>query len=109
MKRNEVTTESLKHMGYKAMVTYTSWNAHAECECNVKQSAELFALVVKTARRGGKIEIRRNLVRETVIVHIGGTSHNVKGMDVDYFLQRDMTASEILEESLRSGLWINKQ
>lgn len=109
MKRSEVTAEALKRMGYKAMVEYTSWNAHTERECNEKQSAELFELVAKTAREGGKVEIRRNHVRGTVIAHVDGTSHQYRGNDLYYFLQREMTEAEIMEESIRSGLWVNKQ
>lgn len=109
MKRSEVTAEALKRMGYKAVVEYTSWNAHTERECNEKQSAELFDLVAKTAREGGKVEIRRNHVRGTVIAHVDGTSHTYRGTDTYYFLQREMTEAEIMEESIRSGLWVNKQ
>ena len=62
MKRSEVTADALRRMGYKAMVEYTSWNSHTEEECTDKQAAELFELVAKTARDGGKVEIRRNHV-----------------------------------------------
>ena len=109
MKRSEVTVESLKTMGYKAMVEYSSWNSHTEKECSPKQSAELFELVAKTAREGGKIEIRRNHVRGTVIVHIEGTSREARGAGLYYFLQRDMTDAEVMEESIRSGLWVSRQ
>lgn len=109
MKRSEITVEALKRMGYKAMVEYTSWNAHTERECNEKQSAELFELVTRVARTGGKVEIRRNHVRGTVIAHVDGTSHEYKGTEAYYFLQRKMTEAEIMEESIRSGLWVNKQ
>ena len=109
MKRSEVTAEALKRMGYKAMVEYTSWHSHREAECNTMRSEELFELVAKTAREGGKVEIRRNHVRGTVIAHVDGTSHTYRGTDTYYFLQREMTEAEILEESIRSGLWVNKQ
>lgn len=109
MKRSEVTAEALKRMGYKAMVEYISWNDHTERECNEKQSAELFELVARAARTGGKVEIRRNHIRGTVIAHVDGTSHEYKGAETYYFLQRDMTEAEIMEESIRSDLWVNKQ
>ena len=109
MKRSEVTVEALKRMGYKAMVEYTSWNSHTERECNAKPSAELFELVAKTAKEGGKVEIRRNHVRGTVIAHVDGTAHQHRGTDCYYFLQREMTEAEVMEESIRSGLWVNKK
>lgn len=109
MKRSEVTAAALRKMGYKAMVEFTSWNGHTEDECGDKQATELFDLVAKTAREGGKVEIRRNHVRGTVIVHIDGTSRNVRGMDIYYFLQRNMTEAEIMEESIRSGLWVTRR
>lgn len=109
MKRSEVTAEALKRMGYKAMVAYTSWCSHREAECNTMQSEELFELVAKTAREGGKVEIRRNHVRGTVIAHVDGTFRTYRGTDIYYFLQREMSESEILEESILSGLWVNKQ
>ena len=108
MKRSEVTVEALKRMGYKAMVEFTSWNSYTEHECNAKQSAELFELVAKTAREGGRVEIRRNHVRGTVIAHVDGTSYRYRGSDFYYFLQREMTEAEIMEESIRSGLWVSK-
>ncbi|SCJ78733.1 Uncharacterised protein [uncultured Flavonifractor sp.] len=107
MKRSEVTTEALKRMGYKAMVSYTSWNSHSEYECNAKQSAELFELVAKTTREGGKVEIRRRLVRGVVTVHVYGADNMSPGSKFCYFLQRRMTNAEILEESIRSGLWVS--
>ena len=109
MKRSEVTADALRRMGYKAMVEYTSWNSHTEEECTDKQAAELFELVAKTARDGGKVEIRRNHVRGTVIAHVDGTSRNVCGMDIYYFLQRNMTEAEIMEESIRSGLGVTRK
>lgn len=109
MKRSDVTADALKRMGYKAMVAYTSWNSNTEKECNASQSAELFKLVAKTAREGGKVEIRRNHVRGTVIAHVDGTTHQTRGTELYYFLQRKMTEAEIMEESVRSGLWANKQ
>lgn len=109
MKRSEVTADALRRTGYKAMVEYTSWNSRTEEECTDKQAAELFELVAKTARDGGKVEIRRNHVRGTVIAHIDGTSRTVRGMDIYYFLQRNMTEAEIMEESIRSGLWVTRK
>lgn len=79
----------------------------AERECTERQSEELFEAVVKTVRCGGKIDIRRNLVRKAVIVHIDGTYHQYRGTEFYYFLQRPMSDAEILEESIKSGLWIN--
>lgn len=55
------------------------------------------------------MEIRRNHVRGTVIAHVDGTSRNVCGMDIYYFLQRNMTEAEIMEESIRSGLWVTRK
>jgi len=109
MKRSEVTADALRRTGYKAMVEYTSWNSHTEEACTDKQATELFELVAKTARGGGKVEIRRNHVRGTVIAHIDGTSRTVRGMDIYYFLQRNMTEAEIMEESIRSGLWVTRK
>ena len=100
--------EALKRMGYKAMVEYISWNSRSEKECNARQSAELFELVAKTAREGGKVEIRRNHVRGTVIASIEGTTHQSRGSEWYYFLQRQMSEAEIMEESIKSGLWVNK-
>lgn len=107
MKRSEVTVEVLKRMGYKAMVAYTSWNSHIERECNGRQSEELFELVAKTARDGGQVEIRRNHVRGTVIAHVDGTNRAARGTECYYFLQRPMSEAEIMEESIRSGMWVN--
>lgn len=109
MKRSEVTIEALKRMGYKAMASLTTWNGYSERECNEKQSEELFAAVVKAVQNREKVEIRRNHVRGTVIAHIDGTFHSFKGTETCYFLQRQMTESEIMEESIKSGLWMNKK
>lgn len=108
MKRSEVTADVLRKMGYKAMVEYTSWTTRKETECNERQSAELLELVAKTAREGGKIEIRRNHVRGTVIAHVDGTSRELYRHGFYYFIQRQMTEAEIMEESIKSGLWVNK-
>lgn len=108
MKRIEVTPAALIGLGYRAMVSITNWNGHNEYECNAKQSAELFDLVARTAREGGKIEIRRNHVRGTVAAHVDGTCSQKRGTEFYYFLQRPMSEAEILEESIRSGLWVSR-
>lgn len=108
MKRNEVTVEALKRVGYKAMVEFTSWNSHTVEECNARQSAELFDLVAKTARDGGNVKIRRQHVRGTVIAYVGRTTHQSRGAEWHYFLQRQMTEAEIMEESIRTGVWVTQ-
>lgn len=107
MKRSEVTADKLRGIGYKAMRAITTWNTNHEEECNEKQSAELFELVAKTAREGGKVEIRRNHVRGTVIAHVDGTYHSYRGTEIYYFLQRPMSAAEIFEGCVSSGFWVH--
>lgn len=109
MKPSEVTVEALKKMGYKAMTSLTTWNGYSERECSEKQSEELFLAVVKAVQNREKFVIRRNHVRGTVIAHIDGTFHSYKGTETYYFLQRQMTDAEIVEESIRSGLWVNRR
>lgn len=107
MKRSEITVESLKRMGYVAMVSFTSWNGHKETECNDRQSEELFNIVAYKVQNGGKIDIRRNHVRGRVVVDIGDTaSKSYRGTEIHYFLERQMTDAEIVEASVRSGLWV---
>lgn len=109
MKRSEVTAEAMRKMGYIAMAEFSSWTGRTEKECNERQSTELFEAVAKAARTGRRVEIRRNHVRGTVIAHIDGTHRNISGTDIYYFLQRPMTDAEIMEESIRSGLWVTNK
>lgn len=108
MKRSDVTVEALKRMGYKAMVSQTSWNSHTESECNARQSEELFDLVARTARDGGHVEIQRNIVGGTVVAYVGGTSTVAQRMGFHYFLQRPMSEAEVMEYSIQNGVWISR-
>ena len=96
-------------MGYRAMAQYTSWNGQTEKECGDKQAAELFDLVVTTARDGGKVNIRRNHIFGTVTASIDGTFHRTRGGSICYYLQREMTEAEIMEESIKSGMWVERR
>lgn len=109
MKRSEVTVEALKRMGYKAMVEFISWNSHTWKECNPRQSAELFDLVVNAVRKGGQVQIRRLHLRGCVVVNIDGVYHRDRGSSWNYFLQRPMTEAEIMEESMNAGVWVTIQ
>ena len=107
MRRNEVTAEALKRMGYVAKCSFTSWNGHEERLCNDRQSAELFNLVVNTVQMGEKIDIRRNHVRGTVVVWIDEATTSYRGAELRYYLERKMTDAEVMEASARSGLWVS--
>ena len=107
MRRNEVTAEALKRMGYVAKVSFTSWNGHEERQCNDRQSAELLNIVVNTVQLGEKIDIRRNHVRGTVVVWIDEATTAYRGTELRYFLERKMTDAEVMEASARSGLWVS--
>lgn len=109
MKRSEVTVEALKKMGYKAMTRLSTWTGYSERECDEKQSEELFLAVVKAVQTREKVDVLRSHVRGTVIVHIDGTIHSYKGTETWYFLQRRMSEGEIMEDSIRSGLWVNSR
>lgn len=107
MKRSEVTVENLKKMGYKAKVYQVTWNAANEFECGQKTGEEVFELVAEAAREGKKVDIRRNHVRGTVIATVDGMTKSYRGTELSYFLERKMSDAEILEESLRSGLFVS--
>lgn len=107
MKRKEVTPAALREMGYRAMVEITSWYNHRTYEVPEHQSRELFDLVARAARSGQKLEIRRLHIRGVVVVLVEGTYHQRAGAKLQYFLQRPMTPAEIMEESIRTGVWVS--
>ena len=109
MKRKEVTAAELRKMGYKAMVEFITLCTNQVHEATEQQSRELFDLVAWAARKGKGLEIRRQHARGTVIVLVEGTYHQSTGAQWQYFLQRPMSQAEIMEESIRTGVWVTVQ
>lgn len=108
MKRSEVTADKLKGLGYVAMRQFeNAWrfNSKEKAACNEKQSAELFDMVVKAAREGGSVEIRRNNFDYTVNVFVKASWKGFGGPTMTYFLSRPMTEAEIVEANLYTGNW----
>ena len=108
MKRSEVTADKLKALGYVAMRQFeNAWRFDSKTKtvCNEKQSAELFALVVKAACEGGSVEIRKNNSDHTVNVFVEASWQEFRGTAMTYFLSRPMTAVEIVEANLYTGNW----
>ena len=106
MKRNECTVESLKALGYVAKTQFTNnwrFNSDTTKECNEKQAAELFEVVVNIVKNGGCVDIRRNNFKYEVNVYVDCCKHEYRGTETVYFLSRPMTEAERLEADLYTG------
>lgn len=106
MKRTECTAASLKALGYVAKSRFVNnWRFDSDTtkECNEKQSAELFNVVVNIVKNGGNVDIRRNNATYEVNVFVEGCRHEYRGTEIDYFLSRPMTEAERLEADLYTG------
>lgn len=110
MKRSEVTVEKLKALGYTARKQFmNSWRfgSQADSPCTEAQSEELFEMVVKAARFGESVEIRKNNANYTVNVFVEASWQEVRGTQLTWYLSRPMTEAEVLEANLYTGNWEN--
>lgn len=106
MKRNECTVESLKALGYVAkckMVNAWRFGNNEATECNERQSAELFEVVVNIVKNGGSVEIRQNNFTYEVNVFVDCCRHDYRGTEIVYYLSRPMSEAERLEADLYTG------